>query len=366
MNINSKVDSFKEELIESVQRLVRIKSVKGEPKYSMPFGEGVNEALLCYLGMASEMGFKTENIDGYAGHIEWGDGQQIIGVLVHLDVVPEGDGWTHPPYSGEVFENSIYGRGTIDDKGPAVSVLYGLKAIKDLGLDLKKRIRIIAGLDEESDWECMKHYLKHQPKPMAGFSPDAEFPIINSEKGILTFKLRQAFDKAQPKDVRIESITGGLRPNMVPELCQAIIGCSGEGIKDYIKNSLAEFAAETGYRLEADEHQNGLIVTSYGVSAHGSTPEKGQNAIGQMLVFLSQLKLGGQGAGFVRQMVDKIGMEYNGRSMGVEFEDDVSGKLTFNLGEIKVDQREGEVVINIRYPIKYTDKQVLDGIERDP
>jgi succinyl-diaminopimelate desuccinylase len=364
LSINSTIDGYREELVESVQRLIRIKSVESEPKDGMPFGEGLNDALLCYLGMASDMGFRTENIDGYAGHVEWGNGDEIIGVLVHLDVVPEGDGWTHPPYSGEISENRIFGRGAIDDKGPAVSVLYGLKAIKDLGLDLKRRIRIIAGLDEESGWECMKHYFKHQPKPIAGFSPDAEFPIINSEKGILTFKLRQAFDEMVPKEAWIENITGGLRHNMVPEICRAVVGCTADSVKTSIKKNLDDFIKETGYRLEAEDHDGGLIITSYGLSAHGSTPEKGQNAIGQMLVFLSRLDLHGQSAGFIGQMAEKIGMETNGRSMGVELEDDISGKLTFNLGMIKVDRKQGELVINIRYPIKYTKDQVIAGIAK--
>ncbi|MDI6705987.1 MAG: dipeptidase PepV [Bacillota bacterium] len=365
MDLNGLVDGYRDDIIRSTQEIIRIKSVEEEPREGMPFGKGPNDALVYYLELAREMGFAAKNVDGYAGHVEYGEGDEIIGVLVHLDIVPEGEGWTYPPYSGHINDNRIYGRGTVDDKGPAISVLYGLKAIKDAGIKPGKRIRIIAGLDEESGWECMEHYFKHEEKPVAGFSPDAEFPIINSEKGILIFKMRKTFDRDKKGTGFIKSITGGNRPNMVPDRCEALLETSGMLTPDRIRDSLESFTKKTGYSMEFSQSNGEVLIKSFGVSAHGSTPEKGQNAISQMLGFLSELAVGDSDAeSFIRFMAEKIGMEYYGESMGVGFEDEVSGKLIFNLGEIKLDGSEGELVINIRYPIMYNREQVIGGLEK--
>jgi succinyl-diaminopimelate desuccinylase len=365
MGLTALIDGYKDEIVKSTQELIRIRSVEEESREGMPFGKGLNDALIYYLGLADRMGFDTKNVDGYAGHVEFGEGEEVIGVLVHLDVVPEGEGWTYPPYSGQIAGNRIYGRGAIDDKGPAISVLYGLKAIKEAGLKTSKRIRIIAGLDEESGWKCMEHYFKYEKKPSAGFSPDAEFPIINSEKGILIFKMRKAFKSNDGGKIAIQSIRGGTRPNVVPDRCDAVLTCSSPQLVEEIKEKLYSFIEDTGYKLELEEGKEGVVIKSYGISAHGSTPEKGQNAISQLLVFLSKLDLGDhEPEQFVELMAEKIGMEYYGESMGVGFEDDISGKLIFNLGEIKVDRNEGELVINIRYPIKYNKDQVIDRMEK--
>ncbi|HHY13423.1 MAG TPA: Sapep family Mn(2+)-dependent dipeptidase, partial [Thermoanaerobacterales bacterium] len=182
--LEKQIERYRNDIIKSVQEQIKIKSVKGESKPGMPFGEGPREALEHALKLSEELGFKTKNVDGYAGHAEYGEGDDIVGVLVHLDVVPEGTGWVHPPYGGEIHDGKIYGRGTIDNKGPAIAALYALKALKDSGVNMKRRVRIIFGTDEESGWEDMDYYMENEENPMCGFSPDALFPIINSEKGI--------------------------------------------------------------------------------------------------------------------------------------------------------------------------------------
>jgi len=364
MELHNIIAGYKDDIVKSTREIISIKSVKADPREGEPFGEGVDSVLKYYLGLADKMGFKTKNVDGYAGHIEFGEGDEIIGILVHLDVVPEGDGWTYPPYGGEIHGNKIYGRGAIDDKGPAISVLYGLKAVKDMGIKLNKRVRIIAGLDEESRWECMKHYFKYEEKPACGFSPDADFPIINSEKGILIFKMRKAFTNSGTGDIAVKSIVGGNRPNMVPDYCEAVVECDDSDASRKIKEALNAYVRETGYRFELKEESKVKVIKSYGVSAHGSMPEKGQNAISQLLVFLNKLDLyAGDIKEYVEVLSDKIGMEYYGQSMGVGLEDEVSGKLIFNLGEIRLDDREGEITVNIRYPIKYRCDQVIDALK---
>ena len=180
--IDNIIDEMKDEIIESLQRIVRIKSVEDEPEEGMPFGEGVNQCLESFLDIAKSLGLKTKNIDGYAGHVEIGEGEEILGILCHLDVVPEGSNWTYPPYAAEIHDGKIYGRGTIDNKGPAIASLYALKAIQDSGIKLNKRVRLILGTDEESGWECIRYYLDKEETPALAFSPDAEFPVIHGKR----------------------------------------------------------------------------------------------------------------------------------------------------------------------------------------
>lgn len=182
MELNERIEELREEIIKSTQDLVKIKSVEEEAKEGKPFGEGVAKTLDRALEISSELGFKTVNMDGYVGYAEYGEGEDYVAVLAHLDVVPEGDGWIHPPYGAEIHDGKMYGRGTMDDKGPIMSALYGLKAIKDLKLPLSKKVRIIFGTDEETGSEDIAYYLQREKAPIAGFTPDAEYPIIYAEK----------------------------------------------------------------------------------------------------------------------------------------------------------------------------------------
>ncbi|RKD32526.1 dipeptidase PepV [Thermohalobacter berrensis] len=364
MKLEKLIDTYKDDIIKSVQNLVKIKSVEGEPKEDMPFGEGPRKALDTALHIAEEMGFRTKNVDGYAGHAEIGEGEETVGILVHLDVVPEGDGWTYPPYEGEIHDGKIYGRGTIDDKGPAVAALYAMKAIKESKLPINKKIRIIFGTNEETGWGGIEYYLNKVKAPDLAFTPDAEFPVIHGEKGIIDLKLKKALESNCIGDIVIKKIKGGKRPNMVPDLAIAELEVNNK-VKSNVINKLNEFISKTNYEISIEEKENRLIIKSRGISAHGSTPELGKNAISQLMVILNELDLCECDiCNFIKLYNEKIGIEYNGQSIGCGFEDDISGKLTFNVGVIDIDEKGAEITVNIRCPIKYNKKEVFNGIER--
>ena len=358
------IESFKEDIIKSTQDIVKIKSVEEEGKPNMPFGEGPYRALEFALNLAEGMGFKTKNFDGYAGHADLGDGDETVGVLVHLDVVPEGEGWTYPPYGGEIHDGKIYGRGTSDDKGPAIACLYAMKALKESGVELKKKIRIISGTNEETGWGCMKYYFKHEKAPDMAFTPDADFPVIHGEKGIIVFDLVQKLDTNRCNGIIVKSIKGGNAANMVPDHCEAVLQV--EDISQ-IEEKLNNFVENTNYpisleRLGADE----IKITAKGVSAHGSTPEKGKNAISYLMAFLGKILSGEcRVCEFVKIYNERIGFRHNGEAIGCGFEDDVSGKLNFNPGVIKGDEEEIRLIINVRYPIKSSAREVYDGIREN-
>ena len=199
----------------------------------------------------------------------------MIGILVHLDVVPEGSGWTYPPYGGEIHDGRIYGRGAIDNKGPAMAALFALKSLKDAGIKFNRRVRVIFGTDEESGFECMEYYKKHDEAPTMGFSPDANYPIINGEKGVLTFSFTTLLDAEKvDQRARLLSFKGGHRPNMVPDYAEAHLTGDIDEITNAVKTALDIVPGN----FEIEQANDEIVIKSYGLSAHGSTPERGKNA----------------------------------------------------------------------------------------
>ncbi len=201
---NEYIDNKKEEMLNNLQKIIQIPSVyEKSDNSSMPFGKNVNDALNFMLNLGKELGFRTKNIDGYCGYIEFGEGEELIGIIGHLDVVPAGEAWTYPPFSATIFDNKVYGRGTIDDKGPVIASLYAMKSIMDT-CKIHKWVSLILGLNEENSWECINYYKKHEEMPTIGFSPDADFPCIYAEKSILSSCISLDYSKYNGKDIYIE------------------------------------------------------------------------------------------------------------------------------------------------------------------
>jgi len=345
MKFQELIEQNKEALIRDLQGAVRCPSVEAIGDGSgYPFGKGVQDCLEYTLGVCEKLGFKTTNLDNYVGWCEYGEGEEMVAVLGHLDVVPEGDGWSIPPYEGRVEGGRIYGRGTMDDKGPIYAALYGLKAIKDSGLPMKRRVRIIFGLNEETGSADMKYYAEHCGQyPVVGFTPDAEYPVINGEKGLIIesygCKLQQKADAA----IVLKKLEGGTAVNIVPAFAKAELACSPK--------LAAEIAAKQAEGISCSLTDGGVIVEAEGVSAHGAMPEEGINAIGRLMVFMNTLPLEGQLAKAVQLLAEKIGMETDGKSLGIALWDEVSQGLTNNMGTIAGNEEELTVGLNYRYPV---------------
>lgn len=352
--LNKRIDELKGELLSSAQRLLKIRSLEGEALPGMPFGKEVNNALMEALKISEELGFKTKNIDGYAGYAEYGDGDEYIGVLGHLDVVPEGTGWIHDPYGGEIIDGKLWGRGSVDDKGPLVAALYGLKAIKDSNLHISKKVRIIFGTNEETGCGEIEHYLKKEKAPIMAFTPDAEFPVIYAEKGILDFTMHSDF--TQSGDVIISYIKGGERSNIVPGYCEALIKGADRAILD-------SYIIQNRAAIDIEECEEGIILKSHGVSAHGSTPEKGKNAIMELILALNSLDIDGKAGVIIDTLAYKIGRDVNGENIGIGLSDEPSGKLTLNAGVINMTETALDFRIDIRYPVTKNKKDILNAIE---
>lgn len=360
-DLNAIVEGMREEIIRTTQEMIRIRSVKEAPVGDMPFGQGIQQCLEYTARLCGEMGFETVNVDNYALHADLGQGAETLGILAHLDVVPEGVDWDYDPYGAEIADGKIFGRGAIDDKGPAVAALYAMKALKDAGAPMHRKVRIIFGTDEESGWGCMKHYFSKMPAPDMGFTPDADFPAIHGEKGILIFDLVKPLKEKWSGDgMKLLSINGGNRPNMVPDSCEAVLADAAE-----LKALAEAYSQEAGVKLEVMEGPEGTRVKVHGISAHGSLPEKGVNAVSHMMQFLGRLPLAhGEMRDLVAVYCHRIGLEYYGEHIGCGFEDADSGKLIFNVGVIQTGDEAVTVTVNIRYPITLTDATVYDGIRK--
>lgn len=315
------MNKYFNDILSDISACVKFKSVQTEPIKGMPFGKGCAACLDYFLSLARSFGFETVNYDNYAGEVIFGEGEEFA-VLAHLDVVPEGNGWNTDPFGGVIdYDNKkIWGRGTTDDKGPAVIILYCLKALKDEGFKPRKKIKLILGCNEESGWACMRYYKQHAVMPEYGFTPDSDFPVIYAEKGILHVKLKF------PPSTDFSCLRGGVAANMVCEYCEVNAERDDEKLKLY------NLTYEDGK------------VKSFGKSAHGSTPEFGINAISPVLKYLG---------------LNDIHMALFGDAPYKHFKD-VTGKLSFSPDIIEQTEDGIFVTCDIRYPSTYKDEQVLE------
>lgn len=188
--ILKKIDEISAKMIEDIKTIVQIDSVESKALDNAPFGKGVKEALDTTLKICERLGFQTKNIDNYIGYAQMGEGDDYICAIGHLDVVPVGVGWKNPPFSAHEEDGYIYSRGILDNKGPIMTCLYGAYALKELGIKMKKPIRIIFGCDEESGFEDLKYYLSKERPPVMGFTPDCKYPVVYAERGRALIEIR--------------------------------------------------------------------------------------------------------------------------------------------------------------------------------
>ena len=346
------IEELRSEMTETLASWIRIPSVKAAPAPGAPFGTEIRRSLDAALEDASRLGFSVRNFDGYAGDVRMGpEGVNPLAILAHLDVVPAGDGWQQDPFGAEIKDGKMYGRGTSDDKGPAVAALYAMYALKKAGLPLSREVRLILGCDEESGSECMKYYMAHCDMPKVGFSPDANFPVINTEKGMLRLRLTGDYDC---EGLRVHELSVGDRANVVPGAAEALV---------YGDEALCEKANQAAKKLGLDvkaSMQDGMVkLVSTGIPGHAAFPEPTRNAAGQLLLVMDQLGL----KGALSTVARHIGMEYDGKGIGVKCEDAVSGALTCNMGILRYSEQDGlYATLDIRYPILCDHKALAASI----
>lgn len=334
-----------DEMVQTLQQVISFNTEKDAPALNAPFGVEIKSCLDYVLCTAEKFGFETYNCDNYAGHVDFkGTTEEVLGILGHLDVVPsKAEEWLYPPYGGEIHNGKMFGRGTMDDKGPMIACLFAAKALKEAGFQPSKTVRLIFGCDEESGMECVKHYFDNVPFPTVAFSPDGDFPVINREKGIYQFDI---ICGKLPQGV---SINAGERANVVPSLCTAIVPQGVEFDTSKYPNAVAV--------------ENGAVtfVNATGKSAHGSTPNEGINATHAVLSLLAQAYPKNETLCFLTEKV----CDTSGKNWGIDLSDDESGKLTCNLGMLRTNDDVLTATIDIRFPVTYNCGYMYDLLRKN-
>ena len=347
MTLRKHIKEDEQNIISSVQQLVRIPSVQKDALPGMPFGRDMYRALQYVLDLASDMGFTVKMLDGYCGYIEYGEGDLYVGVLSHVDICEAGDMWAIPPFEGRISDKKIYGRGTMDNKGPLIAALYALKAVRDSGRKLNKKVRLIIGTDEERYYQDMAYYLKKEKPPIAGFTLDGQFPVVYAEKGLAMMEYRGSFP--QGDDERIVYIKGGTSENTVPGYCEAYLRTERQ---DEIISSISAFSRENRHNMSVRLVDGGVIIESYGMPTHSMALEMGINAIFPVISFLNKIHFGkGNARRLITFLNNYLGFDLYGEKLGVNYEDSFSGKFTLNFGIIDYDGENAVIRLDIRYPV---------------
>ncbi|MBQ6653915.1 MAG: Sapep family Mn(2+)-dependent dipeptidase [Erysipelotrichaceae bacterium] len=332
---------YKEDIIRDLGMLVSYPSVYAED--APPFGQANIDCLNAALKLAEGYGFKTVNLDNYCGYVEMGQGDEIVGILAHLDVVPVSENWTSDPFVLRQEGDMLYGRGTSDDKGAGVCALTALRMLKDREPQFRKRVRLIWGCNEESGSRGVEHYVEQEGYVDCGFTPDGEFPLVFGEKGMVFATLRAPSEK-------ILAIEASSAHNIVPAKCTVTLkpNC-------YDPRRLADYLNEHEISFELKDD----VLTVNGAAAHASLPEKGVNALSYAMEALHYAGIDDE---FVNVYHDLVGLDYNGKNASVGFEDEY-GKLTMNLGV--AEKKDGDVCasIDIRFPVTMKKEDIIRPLE---
>ena len=337
------IEPLQDEMLTKLARLININSVEDTPLPGKPFGEGPAKALHEALTIAEDMGFETCNMENYCGYAQMGSGDELIGLCAHLDVVPAGEGWDSDPYHMERRGDYVYGRGVSDDKGAVIASLYAMKIVKELGIPLHKRVRLIMGCNEETGSKCMEYYAAHGEKVTAGFTPDGNFPGIHGEKGSCHMLVKS-------KNTSILSMNGGFVSNAVCSRCETKVPASKVNA-EALKAALKETALTA---FEVTEENGVITVDAKGVAAHASTPLLGVNAAG---CTMQALKAAGMKDDFVDFYNEKVGVNCDGAGIGCKVSDKY-GPLTMNNGIVKTENGVISCTIDIRYPVTLTPEKL--------
>ena len=332
-------------LLKTLKEWINIPSVYDENtiKEGQPFGKDVKDALDYIANVAKQDGFDVDTCDGYATEISFGEGEDLVMVLGHCDVVPIGTGWELDPYLGEVVNGEVYGRGSGDDKGPTLCAYYALKYIKD-NFNFNKRFRLVIGGNEERGSACLHHYFHvlNKEHPTYGFTPDADFPVVYGEKGIMNYVY-----KGKLNDERIISLSGGVAANSVPDVAKVLIkGKLG------LSNEFIQFLNENKLVGEYEENEN-TSITVHGKLAHGAMPFLGVNAVVYLLKFLASY-YDNKVISYYAKTLDNC----YGKNLGIDVNGEKMGELTMNVGLAHIENDEYSFVLNIRYPIDITGEEV--------
>ena len=345
-------------MLKDLERLINIKSVAAPELPGMPFGEGSAKALQEALKVCEEHGLSVKNFENYVVTGELGPQPAELGILAHMDVVPEGKGWVTDPYKMVVKDGCIYGRGVSDDKGPAIAGLYAMLAAQQIAGGFKKGVRLILGGAEEIGSPDLAYYFKKEAAPPFSFSPDASYPVINIEKGSHHPVFSKTWEKTD-KLPRVSKLNAEKTANIVPLECEAdVLGLT----KEDIAAAAAETENKTTVKFTLTDIEGGVHVLAVGLAAHASTPQNGKNALQAMLELLAVLPLADLPSTAAVKSLNKLFPygDYLGKTIGIAMEDELSHELTLNFSICDLDETGFKAKYDSRCPICANEENVAN------
>lgn len=325
------IEENKAQFYQDLDQVMQVKSVKGTPEPQAPFGKGPKKALETVMALAEKYGFETAIINDAVGYAQWGDEKEHIGVVGHLDVVPAGEGWSFPPFKLSQKAQRFYGRGILDNKGPILACLFGLKLLKDMNLPVKKTIRIVFGTDEESGSSDILLYLSEEKAPQFGFTPDCKYPVVYGERGIVNYEILTTIPAAELK---------------------ALGDFVGDQARDHVPDHLAVTVA-------------GKEIQAVGKRAPSNAPELGENAITLLAEKMLQENLvSGQLADYFSWLVKSLANQHYGEGLGIDFSDADSGKLMVTPYQLSKKGQQLSLSLAVRYPVSVIEAEVSEALEK--
>ena len=324
------IDDHKDGLVEDLRAALRFASLEGAAEPGKPFGPVVADCLENVLATGAKLGLAPKNCENYVGCLDAGAGDELLGILAHLDVVPAGGSWDHPAFGAEIHDGRIYARGAVDDKGPALAAIYALAAVKASGAEFRRRVRIILGCNEETNMGCLKYYLANEEIPALSFSPDSEYPLTNSEKTILHFTVEKKYASGV-------SAAAGEAANIVPDYAEALVKTAGSGVKK---------------------------LAAKGVTAHGSLPADGVNAMLKLFEEMQTVDgIAPEDKAVADALLAAFGGGCNGERLGLDYSD-YSGRQTVNPGVLRWNAEGVKLTVDMRCPTSQKEEVLRAAIEK--
>ena len=339
MTFGKNILKYWDDILKDLEAIIAVPSVSVDTAGPHPFGDDAAKAIDIMMDLSQQYGLKAKNVDYYAMHAEYGEGDGNAVVMAHIDVVPAGDGWNTDPYKLVIKDGKAFGRGVLDDKGAAVIALHCLRALKDAGIQGKRKLRVVLGASEETGMRDMEHYFAQEQHPDMGFTPDGDYGICHCEKGILTYTVN-----AENDSKIIKTFTSGTVSNAVPDKAYCEIFCSDEEFA-----RLTDTAAAADIDFIVTKTDFCASVSAIGKASHAAMPETGVNAASYLIELLYNV-FGDKIGTFFTHIYERIGTAYDGSKMSLNISDEESGPLTFNLGIVHADENKCDYTVNIRYP----------------
>lgn len=321
--LEQKIDAYQQEMIEKLSELVAIPSLATElTDYGMPYGPEIAHALHYALNLAENLGFQTHNENDQYGWAEIGEKGPLVGIFVHLDIVPVGEGWTFDPFSVTEKDGCLYGRGILDNKGPAIACLYALKACCDMGICWPCRVRIWFGTNEEKGMNDIQLYIRKYGAPDFAFVPDSQFPLSYSELGTTAFQIRNHYrpeENDRDLPLRLVSFKTEEHANGIPPYASVLLEAQSEDLAGEVCMQASHFAKKQEMEIRASHKGCQVFVESVGrASAHWNDPWTAVNSLAQLVLFLNTLSLGKEADRLIRFIAENVGTETDGASLGIK------------------------------------------------